>query len=71
MYAAEYGYPEIVAILVQQGADVNMKNNVSYIISIICYNDYNYVILVWIQSSYVCCYRRLYRHGNYPTTTRS
>ena len=45
MYAVNNGHKDTVTILIQQGADVNMKNNVSYIIYIICYNNYNYVMI--------------------------
>ena len=45
MCAAEYGRIDAVTILLQQGADVNIKSNVSYIISIIYYNNYNYVMI--------------------------
>ena len=63
MCAVYNGYTDIVTILLQLGADVNIKNNVSYNISIICYNYYNYVMIVWRNSSHVCCYERLYRYG--------
>ena len=32
MYAAVYGYIDMVTNLIQLGADANIKNNVSYII---------------------------------------
>ena len=65
------GNIDIVTILLQQGADVNNKDNVSYIISLICYNYYNYVMIVWMDSSHVSCNDRLYGYNNYPTSAKS
>ncbi len=45
MLAAKEGHTDIVNILIQLGADVNIKNNVSYIIFIIYYNYNNYVMI--------------------------
>ena len=69
MYAARQGHTDTVTVLLQLGTDINMRN-VSYILSIICYNYY-YVVVLWIHSSHVSCYIWLQRNGNYPTTTRS
>ena len=54
MYAANRDHRDTVTILLQQGADANIKSDVSYIISI-CYNYNNYVMIVWMDSSHVSC----------------
>ena len=71
MIAADKGHTDMLNILIQLGADINIKDNVSYIISTICYYNYNYVMIEWIHSFDVCCCEWLYRYGNYPTKTRS
>ena len=55
MIAAIKGHRDTVTILLQQGADIDIKDNVSYIISIIYYNFYNYVMIGWMDSFNSSC----------------